>query len=57
VGCLTLTTLEQITLGETTSIQEQRLRQGGELMLREAGAYRAGAGALLFTLQMLAQRL
>lgn len=41
----------------STLIYEQRLRQGGELMLREAGAYFAGAGALYITLQMLAQRL
>lgn len=42
---------------ESTLIYEQRLRQGGELMLREAGAYFAGAGALHVTLERLAQRL
>jgi hypothetical protein len=42
---------------EPTLIYEQRLRQGGELMLREAGAYFAGAGALHTTLERLAQRL
>lgn len=40
-----------------TLIYEQRLRQGGELMLREAGAYFAGASALHIALKRLAQRL
>lgn len=42
---------------ESTLIYEQRLRQGGELMLREASGYFAGSGALHVTLQKLAQRL
>jgi hypothetical protein len=42
---------------EPTLSYEQRLRQGGELMLREAGAYFAGASALHVTLHRLAQRL
>lgn len=42
---------------EPTQFYEQRLRQGGQLMLREAGAYFAGAGALHITLERLAQRL
>jgi len=44
-------------MDEPTLVYEQRLRQGGELMLREAGAYFAGAGALHVTLQRQAQRL
>jgi hypothetical protein len=44
-------------MDEPTLIYEQRLRQGGELMLREAGAYFAGAGALHATLERLVQRL
>lgn len=44
-------------LEEPTLIYEQRLRQGGELMLREAGAYFAGASALHIAMQRLAQRL
>lgn len=44
-------------MDEPTLVYEQRLRQGGELMLREAGAYFAGAGALHATLERLAQRL
>jgi hypothetical protein len=42
---------------EPTLVYEQRLRQGGELMLREAGAYFAGASALHVTLHRLAERL
>lgn len=42
---------------EPSIIYEQRLRQGGETMLREAGAYFAGSGALHDTLRRLAQRL
>lgn len=38
-------------------IYEQKLRQGGETMLREAGAYFASSGALHDTLRRLAQRL
>lgn len=44
-------------MDEPTLVYEQRLRQGGELMLREAGAFFAGAGALHVALQRLAQRL
>lgn len=36
---------------------EQRLRHGGEFMLREASAYFAGGGDLRDTLRRLAQRL
>jgi len=40
-----------------TANHEQRLRQGGDWMLREASAYFAGAGQLRSTLQRLTQRL
>ncbi|HNS01332.1 MAG TPA: hypothetical protein PKM78_02990 [Anaerolineae bacterium] len=42
---------------ESTPIYEQRLRRGGESMLRESGAYFAGVGALHVTLARLARRL
>ena len=42
---------------ETTLIYESKLGAGGELMLREASEYFAGAGALRSSLRRLAQRL
>jgi hypothetical protein len=44
-------------MDESSLVYEQRLRKGGELMLREAEAYFVRAGALHVTLQRLAQRL
>ena len=40
-------------MDESSLVYEQRLCKGGELMLREAGAYFARAGALHVTLQRL----
>jgi len=41
----------------TELVYEQRLRQGGELLLREASAFFAGAGALRQSLHRLVERL
>ncbi len=42
---------------ETTMVYESKLGAGGDLMLREASAYFAGAGALRSSLRRLAERL
>lgn len=42
---------------EPSLVYEQRLQQGGDVMLREASAYFAGSGVLHVTLHRLAQRL
>lgn len=45
------------SMAETELVYEQRLRQGGELLLREASAFFAGAGALRQSLHRLVERL
>jgi len=45
------------SVAETELVYEQRLRQGGELLLREASAFFAGAGALRRSLHQLVERL
>lgn len=45
------------SVAETELVYEQRLRQGGELLLREASAFFAGAGALHQSLHRLVERL